>query len=69
MIEGVPKDMTHEMMQKQFDEYFENLDHSLFVIKGFHIAKFNMGKPFYLNEERFDNDELKQKNEQHSEMI
>ena len=40
-----------------------------YTLKGFKIMKYNVGKPFYLNEEKFKDPEIEEMNEQFQERI
>lgn len=60
VLEGVPIDISHQEVQKSFDEYFEYIN-SIRTIpehrkKPLKVAKINVGKPFYLTEDALKND-------------
>lgn len=59
-MEYVPKDMTREEMQKQFNDYFETITNvPVNKKKPLEIVKYNVGKPFYLHEDALVDDEVK----------
>lgn len=60
-MEGIPLDVTKDELQKQLDQFYEGLNPDSIPAKWrkpFKVAKLNVGKPFYLNEEEFKDDEI-----------
>lgn len=61
VMEGMPLDVTKDELQKQLDQFYEGLGPDSIPPKWrkpFKIAKLNVGKPFYLNEEEFNDEEI-----------
>ena len=66
----MPTSMTKEELQKQLDEYYENIKNvPVHRKKPLTIAKYNIGKPFYLNTDELVDDEVKELKEKHTEYI
>ena len=64
----MPKDITKEELQGKFDEYEKTIE-DRHVPKSkrrpLKIAKLNIGKPFFLNQEILQDDELDKMKERH----
>ena len=62
--------MTQEELQKQLDAYYETISNvPVHKKKPLTIMKYNVGKPFYLNEEELVDDEVKELKKKHEEFI
>lgn len=56
----MPRDITQEDLQKQFDDYYETISNvPVHKKRPLKIMKYNIGKPFYLNEDALVDDEVK----------
>lgn len=61
VIENMPTDFTKEELEKQLNQYLEMLseENEGITLKEIKVVKYNEGKPFYLNESEFADEELK----------
>ena len=56
IMENVPTSFTKEQMQEQFNRYHSQIEGvPTYIMRNIEIAKYNIAKPFYLDETRFDN--------------
>ncbi len=62
VIENMPTGFTREEIQLQFNEYLlklrEEYPQDSIMVNDIKVAKYNEGKPFYLNEDQFKDQEL-----------
>ena len=69
-MEGMPKDITIQELQEKFDAYEATITNiPKKKMRPFKIAKLNIGKPFFLNQEVLKDEELEKMQERHGELI